>query len=72
LTLALGIGANAAIFALTDKVLLQTLPADCPEELAVVSTYDPKEGASGESSFSYPMYKDLRDKGFSRSWKFFL
>ncbi|PYS71071.1 MAG: hypothetical protein DMF69_11575 [Acidobacteria bacterium] len=62
LTLALGIGANAAIFALTDKVLLQTLPVDRPEELVVVSSYDPKEGPSADSSFSYPMYKDLRDK----------
>jgi predicted permease len=62
LTLALGIGANAAIFALTDKVLLQSLPVDRPEELAVLSSYDPKEGPDLDSSFSYPMYKDLRDQ----------
>jgi len=62
LTLALGIGANAAIFSLTDKVLMQSLPVAKPEQLVVLSTYDPKEGPKGNSSFSYPMYKDLRDR----------
>jgi predicted permease len=62
LTLALGIGANAAIFSLTDKVLLQSLPVDRPEELVLVSTYDPKAPTEFGNSFSYPMYQDLRDK----------
>ncbi len=62
LTLALGIGANAAIFALTDKVLVQSLPVDRPEELVILNSYDPKNGPDFDSSFSYPMYKDLRDK----------
>ena len=62
ITLALGIGANAAIFALTDKVLLQTLPVNKPEELVVVSSYDPKAPEDVDDSFSYPMYRDLRDK----------
>lgn len=62
ITLALGIGANAAIFALTDKVLLQTLPVNRPEELVVVSSYDPKSPEDNDHSFSYPMYRDLRDK----------
>jgi predicted permease len=62
LTLALGIGANAAIFSLTDRVLLQSLPVSKPDELVVISSYDPKDGPDYRSSFSYPMYRDLRDK----------
>jgi predicted permease len=60
-TLALGIGANAAIFALTDRVLLQRLPVRNPDQLAVLVTRSPAE-AEGDDSFSYPMYQDLRDR----------
>lgn len=60
LSLALGIGANAAIFSLTDTILLQRLPVRNPEELVAIKTVDPKEDI--DYSFSYPMYQDLRDK----------
>jgi predicted permease len=66
-TLALGIGANAAVFTLFDQVLLRMLPVERPQELA---RFVWTGGFSGSASsfggdmhnyFSYPMYKDLRD-----------
>ncbi|MGH9940720.1 MAG: ABC transporter permease [Blastocatellia bacterium] len=67
LTLALGIGANTAIFSLTDQILLRLLPVEKPEELVVLRSPGPKRGrvsSDGDdaASFSYPMYKDLRDR----------
>jgi len=60
ISLALGIGANAAIFSLMDAVLLSRLPVRHPEELVILSTLDAQSRAY--ASFSYPMYRDLRDK----------
>src|SRR5437899_11053633 len=53
LTLALGIGANTAIFSLIDAILLRMLPVQHPEEL--VELHIPRR------SFSYPAYQRLRD-----------
>jgi putative ABC transport system permease protein len=68
LTLALGIGANTAIFSLTDQILLRRLPVERPEELVVLRSPGPKTGrvwcdGDCDASFSYPMYKALRDRG---------
>src|SRR6185436_6972232 len=68
LSLALGIGGNTAIFSLIDQVLLRSLPVSNPQQLVLVKSPGPKSGrvssdeGSGAASFSYPMYKDLRDK----------
>jgi len=61
LTLALGIGANTAIFSLMNAVLLQSLPVRNPGELVVVEYNEPQSGRENED-FSYPMYQALRDK----------
>jgi len=68
LTLALGIGANTAIYSLLDQALLRRLPVQHPEQLVLlryegsntgrVSSY----GGDGQNYFSYPLYKDIRDR----------
>ena len=66
LTLALGLGANTAIFSLTDQILLRLLPVENPKELVVLRSPGPKQGrvwsdGDSASSFSYPLYKEVRD-----------
>jgi predicted permease len=70
LTLALGVGANTAIFSLLDQALLRSLPVKAPEQLVILSATGKAwqgsisdNGAGAERSFSYPMYRDLRDRG---------
>ncbi len=66
LSLALGIGANAAIFSLFDQMLLQPLPVAEPEELVNLAAPGPKPGPQScnqagdcDVVFSYPMFRDL-------------
>ena len=68
-SLALGIGANAAIFSMFDQMLLRSIPAKTPTELVNVESPGPKPGSNScnqagdcDSVFSYPMYRDLEDE----------
>ncbi len=66
LSLALGIGANTAIYSLFRQVLLQPLPVARPGELVNLTAPGPKPGSQSCSEagdcdhvFSYPMFRDL-------------
>jgi predicted permease len=77
LSLALGIGANTAVFSLVDALMVKSLPVRAPAELRVLtwvrsdkapvdmhSGYgmrDPETGQRVSGSFSYPIYQILRD-----------
>lgn len=63
LTLALGIGANTAIFTLMDQVLLRALPVEDPASLVTLDAPGPNQGRrEGDHTFSYPMFVDFRDR----------
>src|SRR5258708_36066970 len=59
----IGMGANTAIFTLMDQVLLRMLPVQHPEQLVMLDQQGPTQGkVENDNSFSYPMYKDCRDR----------
>ena len=61
LSLALGIGANTAIFTLINQLILQYLPVRHPEELVLLTARGHHYGSnSGPNALSYPMYQDFR------------
>jgi len=63
LVLALGIGANTAIFSFIEQILLRALPVKDPSSLVIVVTEGKHVGASwGAHMLSYPMFKDFRDR----------
>jgi predicted permease len=62
LSLALGIGATTAIFSLLDALLLRPLPIQQPGQVVVVGTAAPGLPATGFSLFSYPVFREFREK----------
>jgi putative ABC transport system permease protein len=64
LTLALGIGANSAIFQMLDALTMASLPVRNPQEIAEVKIAD-RQGARGSVEFwnaqaSYPLWEEIR------------
>src|SRR5579862_2908525 len=60
LSLALGIGANAAVFTLLDQALLRLLPVQQPERLVQLHEKGDYYGSNtGMNALSYPMYHDF-------------
>src|SRR5215210_8700879 len=63
LTLALGIGANTAIFSVINHALFRKPPYKDPERIAMLRLYQPdeaQEGSAGSLDWSYPYFEDLR------------
>ena len=69
-TLALGLGANTAIFSLLDQALVRSLPVREPRQLVILEGtgkawegHSSSHGGDQEAYFSYPMYRDLQAQG---------
>jgi hypothetical protein len=58
LTLALGLGANTAVFTLIDAVMLKTLPVRAPEELVRVGSRD--------AIWTNPLWEEIRRRVLSK------
>lgn len=61
LSLALGIGANVAIFSLVNALMLKSLPVHAPEQLAIVNQRPSEPGRSPGTSFTNPQWEYIRD-----------
>ena len=66
LSIALGIGANTAVFSLMDQALLRSLPVKHPEQLVLFTCHGARSGwidtsYGSDYTFSFPMYRDFRD-----------
>src|SRR5260370_3345901 len=63
LSLALGIGANTAIFTLIAQLILRRLPVQDPDRLVILTGAGRHYGSDmGRNPLSYPMFQDIRDR----------
>ena len=63
LSLALGIGANTAIFTLIDQILLRKLPVKAPDELVMLYQQGAHNGSNmGSRMHSYPIYQEYQKR----------
>ena len=63
LSLALGMGANTAIFSIVDKLLLESLPVRNPRELVLLNPSGLRNGwTAGSRTWSYQAYRGLRER----------
>src|SRR5688572_10390748 len=63
LSLALGIGANTAIFTLIDQIVLRKLPVQAPEQLVMLVQQGSHNGSNmGTRMHSYPIYQDYQKR----------
>src|SRR5882724_11202232 len=70
-SLALGIGANTAIFTLVDQLMLRLLPVQAPEQLTMIWSTGPHMGSNrGFRRASYPMYQDFQKQAQAFSYVF--
>jgi predicted permease len=70
-SLALGIGANTAIFTLIDQLMLRVLPVRNPDQLVMIWSTGPHMGSNrGDRAVSYPMYEDYQRKAQAFSYVF--
>ena len=71
LSLALGIGANTAVFTLLDQLVLRLLPVHEPERLVMIWTTGPHMGSNqGNRTASYPMYQDFQQRATAFNYVF--
>ena len=62
-SLALGVGANTAIFTLVDQLILRRLPVEDPDRLVILVGAGRHYGSDmGRNPLSYPMFEDIRDR----------